>query len=407
MKTPDFLQQYIEDSQRLSKQLEAYTNPGLNSITDAVARSTYLSEIERFTAQMDLASHLGDSKLFEAARVASGQLEGLKASIAASSIDYAETIRRMTEVPDSVKMLQETVLNYEKQFRLSNNEDLLRLSDLTSKMAAPEWVSNFSTVGLEFQRQLEMIQVPFIQMEDSLKSLRGFSELSAIGTAVRLIEPFDSSLVQSLRRDLGDWRDMEVDATDLLDDPVGRVALYEEQGFNPELTDFPAQGFESALTVTGIDLGSVSTALAPPSADMVPVFNVQAYQWLFVFERELRAFIVKRLTEAGSGNWEVRLPPGMRDKWKEKKAKALAEGESEQPLIHYADFADYNDIILGQANWRDCFKGTFKREEAVREGFNRLRPIRLVTAHMRVLTHEEWLVLNLEIRRLLRAIGVL
>jgi hypothetical protein len=251
-----------------------------------------------------------------------------------------------------------------------------------------------------------MMKAPFIQIEDSLKSLRGFSELAAIGTAVHLAEPFDASFARNLRLDLGDWRDIGVDASGLLDDPVGRVALYEERGFNHELTDFPATGFESALTVTGIDLGPVSAALAPPPANMVPAFNLHAYQWLFVLERELRAFIVKCLKEAVGDNWESRIPADMREEWYARKAKAVSEGESEQPLINYADFADYSDIILGRANWRDCFKGTFKREEAVREGFNRLRPIRLVTAHMRVMTHEEWLLLNVEVRRILRAIGV-
>jgi hypothetical protein len=310
-------------------------------------------------------------------------------------------------MPTSIKLLQDQALSFEQHFRLSNHQDLVKLSELASKITMPSWANDLAMSSMTLQRQLEMVKTPFVQLQDSLKSLRGFSELSALGAAVRIVDPFDARLVENLRHDLGDWRDTEVDATELLDDPAGRVTLYEEHGFNAELTEFPAEGFESALTVTGIDLGEVSTVLAPPPAGMVPAFNVHAYQWLFVFERQLRDFIVKCLTEAGSGNWEARLPPGMRDKWQEKKSKALAEGESEQPLIHYADFADYTDIILGRANWRDCFSGTFKRQEAVREGFNRLRPVRLITAHMRVMTHEECLMLNLEVRRILRAIGVL
>jgi hypothetical protein len=401
MTTPDFIQQHIEDSQRLSKELEAISSPNLNSML-RLGR-VHLPEIEKFT-QMNFASQFGDAKLFEAARVASGQFEALKASIAALGVDYTEIVRALTLPSGTMKMLQETALNYEKQFRLLDNGDLRRSLDLASKMA-PDWAS-IAGAGSEFKRQLEMMKTPFIQIEDSLKSLRGFNELAAIGSAVHLAGPFDSSFVQNLRHDLGDWRDAGVDAGSLLDDPVGRVVLYEERGFNPELTDFPAIGFESALTVTGIDLGPVSTALAPPPADMVPTFNVHAYQWLFVLERELRTFVVKCLKEVSGDNWETRLPSGMRDKWQEKKTKALTEGESEQPLIHFADFTDYTDIILGKANWRDCFKGTFKREESVREGFNRLRPIRLITAHMRMMTHEEWLLLNVEVRRILRAIGV-
>jgi hypothetical protein len=408
MKPSDLIQKQLEDSQRLSRQLDVFRQSDLQRIAEGFSANNYLGDIQKLAAQVNLAKGYFDTSGFaESARIASGAFAALKANMVAVGADYNEAIRRMSEVPSSLKFLQESAHNFEQQFRLTNQQDLTKLSGLAASLTVPKWSNDIAMVGVNLQRQLEGIRAPLIQMQDSLKSLRGFSELSAIGAAVKLVEPFDAGLVVNLRRDLGDWRDSDVDATDLLDDPGGRVSLYEERGFNAELTDFPAEGFESALTVTGIDLGSVSTVLAPPPSDMVPAFNVHAYQWLFVFERELRAFIVKCLREAGSGNWEARLPNGMRERWEEKKAKALSEGDSEQPLINYADFADYTDIILGRANWRDCFKGTFKREEAVREGFNRLRPIRLITAHMRVMTNEECLILNLEVRRILRAIGIL
>ncbi|SDF50033.1 hypothetical protein SAMN05216337_105837 [Bradyrhizobium brasilense] len=408
MKASDLFQKQLEDSQRVSKQLEVFRQTDLQRLTGALAASDYLTNIQKLAAQVNLATGYFDTSRFaESARIASGAFAALKTSMAGVGGGFSEAMRRMSEVPASLKFLQESAYNFEQQFRLINQHDLAKLSGLAAQITIPKWTNVVAMAGVNSQRQLEGIRAPFIQMQDSLKSLRGFSELSAIGAAVRIVEPFEADLVENLRRDLGDWRNAEADTDDLLDDPAARVTLYEERGFNAELTDFPADGFESALTVTGIDLGAVSEALAPPPSDVVPVFNVHAYQWLFVFEREIRTFILKCLTEAGDGNWEARLPNGMREKWQEKKTKALSEGESEQPLIHYADFADYSDIILGRANWRDCFRGTFKREEAVREGFNRLRPIRLITAHMRVMTNEEWLILNLEIRRLLRAIRVL
>lgn len=408
MKPSELIQKQLEDRQRLSRQLDVFRQSDLQRLAGGFAANNYLNDIQKIAAQVNLVTGRIDTSGFaESARMASSAFAALKASMAGVGADYSEAIRRMSEVPASLKFLQESAHNFELQFRLSNQHDFAKLSGLAASITIPKWSHDIAMAGVNLQRQLEGIRAPFIQMQDSLKSLRGFSELSAIGAAVNLVEPFDAKLVVNLRRDLGDWRDNDVDATDLLDNPGGRVSLYEEHGFNAELTDFPAEGFESALTVTGIDLGAVSTVLAPPPMDMVPAFNVHAYQWLFVFEREMRAYILKCLTEAGGGNWETRLPNGMREKWQEKKAKALSEGESEQPLIHYADFTDYTDIILGRANWRDCFKSTFRREEAVREGFNRLRPIRLITAHMRVMTNEECLILNLEVRRILRAIGIL
>jgi hypothetical protein len=406
MKPSDLIQKQLEDSQRLSRQLDVFRQTDLQRIAGGFAANNYLSEMQKFAAQVNLVTGRIDTSGFaESARIASSAFSALKETMASVGTSY-EAIRRMSEVPASIKLLQESASSFERQFRLSNQLDLAKLSGLAASITVPKWSNDIAMVGVNLQRQLESMRAPFIQMQDSLKSLRGFSELSAIGAAVNLADPFNAGLVINLRRDLGDWRDTEVDATDLLDDPARRVSLYEEHGFNAELTDFPAEGFESALTVTGIDLGAVSTVLAPPPAGIVPAFNVHAYQWLFVFERELRAFIIKCLTEAGSGNWEARLPNGMRERWEEKKAKAQLEGASEQPLINFADFADYVDSSLKNANWRDCFKGTFKREEAVREGFNRLRPIRLITAHMRVMTNEECLILNLEVRRILRAIGV-
>lgn len=408
MKPSDLILKQMEDSQRLSKQLEVFRQTDLQHITGALATNDYLTSMQKLAAQVNLATGYFDTSRFaESARIASGAFAALQTSMVGVGGDFSEAMRRMSEVPASLKLLQESAYNFEQQFRLINQHDLAALSGLAAQITIPKWTNDIAIAGVNLQRQLEGIRAPFIQMQDRLKSLRGFSELSAIGAAVRIVEPFEPGLVKNLRRDLGDWRDAEADADDLLDDPAARVTLYEERGFNAELTDFPAEGFESALTVTGIDLGTVSEALAPPPTTAVPVFNVHAYQWLFVFEREIRTFILKCLTQAGDGNWEARVPNGMREKWQEKKTKALSEGESEQPLIHYADFADYADIILGRANGRDCFRETFKREEAVREGFNRLRPIRLITAHMRVMTNEEWLILNLEIRRLLRAIGVL
>ncbi|VIO70450.1 hypothetical protein CI1B_31040 [Bradyrhizobium ivorense] len=399
MKLTDQILRQIENSERLTKQLTIVEKFSAPNLTGAGAGIERLQRMQKLAAGLDL------SKYAEAARLASGALASVKASMVAGS-DLSETMHKLTEVPSALKFLQDQAARYEQLFRPTAQQDFLRLSEVAASLTTPKWPSQIALLGDNIQRQLESIRAPLIQMQDSLRSLRGFGELSAIGAAVRSIEPFDPSLVGALRRDLGDWRDAEAEPAELIDDPGGRVALYEERGFNVELTEFPAEGFESALVATGIDLGAVNDALAPPPAEMVPAFNVHAYQWLFVFEGELRAFILKRLMEAAGDDWEARLPSGMRDRWQDKKAKALSEGECEQPLIHYADFADYVDIILGKANWRDCFKSTFKREEAIREGFNRLRPIRLMTAHMRFMTHEEWLILNLEVRRILRAIGI-
>lgn len=330
------------------------------------------------------------SRFAEAARALTGTLEPIGTSFSSA--------RQIAEALENVKS---NARLFNDQFRVATHADWARISEMVSAATRP--LQGIAEVTRQFD-QLSKLSMPIIRLEDSLQSARAIAELSAIGAAVNLAPPFNSALVKSLRVDLGDWRDTMLDPTAMLDNPAARVAAYEAQGFNTELTDFPAEGFDAALTATNISLGVARADLAPPPSGDVPDCNRKGYDWLYILETRLRAFIVNRL-QAVHPRWEQRLPKGMHDRWQAKKATEMAGGRPEQPIIHYADFSDYNDIILGNANWRDCFKETFKREEAVREAFNRLRPIRIVVAHMRILTSEEHMLLNLEVRRLLRAIG--
>lgn len=367
------------------------------------------------------------SRLLEAAQNIVGPLDQIHASIAsarqlheafgANSVTsrFAEAARALTDTLEpigasfsSARQIAEALENvkinarlFDDQFRAATHADWARIGEMVSAATRP--LHGIAEVTRQFD-QLSKLSMPIIRLEDSLQSARAIAELSTIGAAVNLAPPFNSAVVKSLRIDLGDWRDTTLDPTAMLDDPAARVAAYKAQGFNTELTDFPAQGFDAALTATNISLGVARADPAPPPREDVPECNRKGYDWLYILETRLRAFIVSRL-QAVHPNWEQRLPKGMHDRWQAKKATEMAEGRPEQPIIHYADFSDYNDIILGNANWRDCFKETFKREEAVREAFNRLRPIRIVVAHMRILTSEEHMLLNLEVRRLLRAIG--
>ena len=98
-----------------------------------------------------------------------------------------------------------------------------------------------------------------------------------------------------------------------------------------------------------------------------------------------------------------RLPGGCRDRWEEKKRKAKEAGAPDLPLICYADFTDYALIICRSDNWRDVFAAFFKRPEGVRESFQRLHPIRLDTAHARLISQDDELLLYVEVKRLCAA----
>lgn len=352
-----------------------------------------IGPLDQINASMASARQLHEA--FGANSVTSRLAEATRSLTSGLSFSSA---RQIAEAMEGMKI---NARIFEDQFRPVNQVDLSRITDMFT--AATQPLKGIAEITRQFD-QISQLSVPLINIQDSISSARAIAELSTIGAAVNIAPPFNPGIVKILRTDLGDWRDTSIDPMAMLDDPAARIAAYMGQGFNAELTDFPAQSFDAALTATNISLGATRADLAPPPSDEVPEFNVEAYQWLYVLETQLRDFIVRRL-KAAHARWEQRLPQGMHDKWQEKKARELAEGKPEQPIIHYADFTDYNDIILGGANWRECFKDVFKREESVREGFNRLRPIRLIVAHNRILTSEELLLLNVEARLFLRAIG--
>lgn len=99
--------------------------------------------------------------------------------------------------------------------------------------------------------------------------------------------------------------------------------------------------------------------------------------------------------------------PETRAEWVEKRRKAEGAGEPVRPLIAYADFTDYERILLRADNWKAVFEAVFHRKEAVRESLQRLYPIRLCTMHARLITQDDELLLYVEAKRLLKATGVI
>jgi hypothetical protein len=107
----------------------------------------------------------------------------------------------------------------------------------------------------------------------------------------------------------------------------------------------------------------------------------------------------------GPAWFDHQMPNGMIEKWIEKRDKARANGEPDQPLINFADFTDYVLIIQKRDNWSKVFEATFRRAEDIRESFYRLFPIRIVAMHSRIVTLDDELLLKVESRRVLKAIG--
>lgn len=248
-----------------------------------------------------------------------------------------------------------------------------------------------------------------------MRSVGAFADIQSIGFALQNVPAFDVHLTELLRIDLGDWQDRVKFPKEIFDDPLARSAFYQEQGFDPALTAFPADAFAETLDIAGL-------SGAPP-----PIINVYDYEKvpeedeheaafartnaahdrLQRFETQLRQFIDEQMTKACGDQWtKHRVPGRMRQNWIEKRDKARANGEANHPLIAYADFSDYSPLITQKNNWNEIFQPVFRHPSSVQESFQRLYPIRICTMHARMITQDDELYLHVEIKRILSAIGI-
>jgi hypothetical protein len=304
--------------------------------------------------------------------------------------------------------------DFEARFRLpALSETACLIADLRASPLA-DALTRYSEQTSALQRAMESMRTPWLDAQDTLRSLASFTELHGIGHAVRTMPPFGENLSDTLRVGLGDWRDPITWRSEVLADLEARSGFYAGLGFNRALTEFPAPAFRESLDVTG--LRREPPSLVDGYGDPIPRSGNEdqeegfertntAHDWMTRLETQLRALIDAQMTRAYGVDWpKHRLPNGLYDVWREKKRKAQEAGGQDRPLIAYADFTDYERVICRADNWREVFVGFFGRPESVRESFQRLYPIRLDTMHARLITQDDELLLYVETRRLVKVI---
>ena len=298
-------------------------------------------------------------------------------------------------------------------FSLPKLSEATRLFEASRLGAVSSFLKRHESELLAQQSIVKAMDIPWLRNLQEIQSITCFRELHSIGSALKSFHGFDPGLTAALRSDFGDWRDRITFPESVFVEADARVEFYVDRGFNQSLTDFPEVAFAQGLELAGLHDGTLLAEAdwidITPSDDPVEEAAYQrtnrCHNYLQRLERRLRLFIDKAMTAQYGPDWpKKQLPRDLLENWESKKSKAEAYGTPLSLFIEVADFTDYEKIICKKQHWQEVFQPRFRRQESVRESFQRLYPIRLATMHARFVTKEDELYVVAEATRLLRAI---
>jgi hypothetical protein len=142
--------------------------------------------------------------------------------------------------------------DFQNRFRLPAIEEATRLFKQLEESSAVSALRQLQDQTAGVRRALDAMRAPWLDAQNSLRSIGGFVELQRIGLSLSSVPSFDFDLTDRLRLDLGDWR-VAIDwPRDIFTDVAARTAFYESRGLDVRLTDFPAAAFEQGTTFAGI-----------------------------------------------------------------------------------------------------------------------------------------------------------
>lgn len=321
---------------------------------------------------------------------------------------------RISEEMSALRQANEAITEYEARFRNPAIAESARLCSEFFASDASQHLAECVAREAEVRGAMEKMLSPWLSAENPFVSVGAFAGLQGISSAIATMHPFKDALAETLRVDLGDWRDAITWPESVLADPIARRESYGDLGLNLTLTNFPAPAFEEVLDITELrdkpsELVDRYGEPIPPSDDEEEEFSLKrtnmAHDWLQRLERRLRKFIGDAMIQAFGSGWpKTRLPKDVYEYCQEKKREAEQNGESGQPLIAYANFTHYEKIICRKDNFRQVFKAHFGRPEIVRECLQRLYLPRNQTMHARLITLEDELLMYAEIKRLMKLI---
>jgi hypothetical protein len=257
-------------------------------------------------------------------------------------------------------------------------------------------------------RVINSLKTPWASYENILGSASGVAQLAMVAQSVNRLAPFETTINEFLRFELGDYRDNIVWKDADFHDAAFRVKFYRDQGFSPVIAGLAGETISECLEVAAESQGVVQIETILPLSIFLPEISAdermaQAFQCLRMIERHVRNLVDGLMTKMFGRNWiKTHLSRKLRESWVLKQEKAVQHGQPKQPLIEYADFTEYEQIITGEAAWLAGFGAMFVYKEEVKVVFQRLAPARIAVMHSRDLVHEDLIILFAECSRLIR-----
>ena len=415
--TSNLIQKLIDDQERIGKlshpfrNIEELINPANGAFSKLAASTNAFGTLQQRATQANL---LTDTSTSASIGNLMKELESRR-KILERPMAEVRRIGILNQKSDFQKTIDAAIKatrDHESAFKLPARTELDRLIK-----QATEATSIASTLAEEIQGNnslhtaMKRMTQPWLNIEHAATSMNVFARLASIGQNVSRELPFGKFLSESLRPSLGDWRELITIDENAMINPLARSELYLKKGLDESLTNFPVSAFHEGASIVGLTPSEKyfpDEEMEAAEDDVDDIIRAeQAFAQLRRFEMAVRAFIAEVMEKAFGEHWiKQQLPKDMREKWEGKRQAGVDTGREPCALIEYADFSDYRMIIERKDNWNTAFKSVFGRPEDVRESFQRLNPIRISTMHSRIVTLNDELLLMVETKRVLKAIGI-
>lgn len=338
--------------------------------------------------------------------------------IASWSEKYLQTIGPQSAYSNAITSWQTAE---RKMHTLLARDYLLPVSgEIPGILGIAQSVGNIQQASGRFAALSEMfasINKPWLDIKSPAYSIAGITTLSNIATKLDTHVPFGKTIPALLRENVGDWRKDISLPVNFTQSNATRQQFYEKVGVDHTIAAFPEASYGQILEVTKLGKLTIDLREFPEpnlealNLDQSLKENNDVYRRLLVFEIWIRKVIDEAVTKKFGANWyKQNMPADIYQNCNDRKQKWETTWSKKHTgsLMDFADFPDYQTLVMKRDFWREVFKPMLgnARQEDIKESFQRLMPIRIEVAHARPIDNVAACLAIMEIGRLYKGFGV-